>query len=64
MAPDFKSQIGSTAVKAFAFQADGLGFNSSSGYKMGRPGHSKYVYVGQYKPSCLKFPSSVIEDKL
>ena len=60
----FYSQIGSTVVKAFAFQADGLGFNSPSGYKVGRPGHSKYVWVGQYEPSCLKFPSSVLEDKL
>ena len=58
------SQIGSTVVKAFAFQADGQGFNSSSGYKVGHPGHSKYVWVGQYEPSCLKFPSSVLEDKL
>ena len=58
------SQIGSTVVKAFAFQADGLGFNSPSGYKVGRPGHFKYVWVGQYEPSCLKFPSSVLEHKL
>ena len=50
------SQIGSTVVKAFAFQADGLGFNSPSGYKVGGPGHSKYVWVGQYEPSCLKVP--------
>ena len=57
-------QISSTVVKAFAFQADGLGFNSPSGYKVGRPGHSKYVWVGQYEPSGLKFPSSVLEDKL
>ena len=40
-----QSQIGSTVVKAFAFQADGLGFNSPSGYKVGRPGHSKCVGV-------------------
>ena len=58
------SQIGSTVVKAFAFQVDGLGFNSPSGYKVGCLGHSKYVWVGQYEPSCLKFPSSVLEDKL
>ena len=45
-------------------QADSLGFNSPSGYKVGRPGHSKYVWVGQYEPSCFKFPSSVLEDKL
>ena len=51
-------------VKAFAFQADGLGFISSSGYEVGRPGHSKYVRVGHYEPSCLKIPSSVLEDKL
>ena len=58
------SQVASTVVKAFAFQPDGLGFNSPSGYKVGRPGHFKYVWVGQYEPSCLKFPSSVLEDKL
>ena len=58
------SQIDSTVVKAFALQADGLGFNSLSGYKVGRPGHSRYVWVGQYEPSCLQFPSSVLEDKL
>ena len=40
------SQIGSPVVKAFALQADGLGFNSPAGYKVGRPGHSKYVWVG------------------
>ena len=43
-------------VKAFAFQADGLWFNSASGYKVGRPGHSEYVWVGQYGPGCLKVP--------
>ena len=59
-----RRQIGSTMIKAFAFQADGLGFNSPSGYKVGSPGHSEYVWVGQYEPSCLKFPSSVLEDKL
>ena len=37
----YLSQIGSKVVKAFAFLADGLGFNSPSGYKVGRPGHSK-----------------------
>ena len=52
-----QSQIDRTVVKAFALQADGLGFTSPSGYKVGRPGHSKYVWVGQYEPSCLKFPS-------
>ena len=51
-----RSQIDSTVVKAFAFQADGLGFNSPSGNKAGCPGHSKYVWVGQYEPSCLKVP--------
>ena len=50
------SQIDSTVVKAFVLRADGLGFNSPSGYKVGRPGHSKYVWVGQYEPSCLKVP--------
>ena len=45
------SQIGSTVVKAFAFQANGLGSNSLSGYEVGHPGHSKYVWVGQYEPS-------------
>ena len=59
-----RNQIDSTVVKMFACQADGLGFNSPSGYKVGRPGHSKYVWVGQYEPSCLKFPSSILEDKL
>ena len=58
------SQIDSTVVKAFALQVDGLGFSSLSGYKVGCLGHSKYVWVGQYEPSCLKFPSSVLEDKL
>ena len=58
------SQIGSTVVKVFAFQADGLGFISPSGYKVGCPGHSKYVWVGQYEPSCIVLPSSVVEDKL
>ena len=60
------SQIGSgsTVVKVFVFQADGLGFYSPFGYKVGHPDHSKYVWVGQYEPSCLKFPSSVLEDKL
>ena len=62
--PQDGSQIGSTVDKAFAFQVDGLGFNSPSGYKVGRPGHSKYVWVGQYEPSCLKFPPSVLEDNL
>ena len=58
------SQINRTVVKAFALQADGLGTNSPSGYKVGHPGHSKYVWVGQYAPSCLKFPSLVLEDKI
>ena len=58
------SQIGSTVVKAFAFQADGLRFNSPSGYKVGRPGHYKYVWMGHYETSCYKFPSLVLEDKL
>ena len=31
-----------------------------SGYKVGHPGHSKYVWMGQYEPSCLKVPSSVL----
>ena len=57
------SQIGSTVVKAFAFPADGLGFNSPSGYNVGRPGHYKYVWMEQYEPSYLQFPSSVLEDK-
>ena len=48
----------------FALKADNLGFNSPSGYKVGRPGHFKYMWVGQYEPSCLQFPSSVLEDKL
>ena len=51
----FRSQIASTVVKAFACQADGLGFNYPSGYKVGHPGHSKYVLVGQYEP-LLKVP--------
>ena len=41
-----------------------LGFNFPSGYKVGCPGHSNYMWVGQYEPSCLQFPSSVLEDKL
>ena len=61
---ELTSQIDSTVVKAFVLRADGLGFNSPSGFKVGCPGHSKYVWVGQYEPSCLKFPSSVLEDKL
>ena len=42
----------------------GITQKKSSGYKVGHPSHSKYVWVGQYEPSCLKFPSSVLEDKL
>ena len=61
---EHQSQIDSPVVKAFTLQADGLRFNSPSGYKVGHPGHSKYGWVGQYEPSCLKFPSSVLEDKL
>ena len=58
------SLIDGTVVKAFALQADGLGFISPSGCKVGRRAHSTYVWVGQNEPSCLKFPSSVLEDKL
>ena len=48
----------------FKFGTDVPQGATSSGYKVGHPGHSKYVWVGQYEPSCLKFPSSVLEDKL
>ena len=40
---DCWSLISSAVVKAFAFQADGLGFNSRYGYKVGCPGHSRYT---------------------
>ena len=39
-------------------------FMPGIGHKVGRPGHYKYVWVGQYEPSCLNFPSSVLEDKI
>ena len=55
-----ESQIDNTVIKVFALQADGRGFNSPSGYKVSHLGHSKYVWVGQYEPSCLKLPSSVL----
>ena len=61
-ASSYLSQIGSRVVKAFVFQANDLGFNSPSGYKVGCPGHSKYMWLGQYEPSCLQFPSSVLDD--
>ena len=37
---------------------------SPSGYKVSCPCHSKFVWLRQYEPGCLKFPSSVLEDKL
>ena len=51
-------------VKAFDLQADGLGFNFPSGYKVDHPGHSKYVWVEQYEPNCLKINSNNKPNKI
>ena len=51
-------------TKSYFTVATYLDERALSGYKVGRSVHSKYLWVGQYEPSCLKIPSSVFEDKL
>ena len=44
------SVVQTLVVMVFAAQACALGFNSPSGYEVGHPGGSKYVWAGQYEP--------------